>query len=60
VPTFNRKVRVVSEWTLALFFKREVVPLGWLAKPFEEFETAAGATGATGSPGGPRRARPEA
>jgi NADH dehydrogenase len=43
VPTFNRKVRVVSEWTLSLFFKREVVPLGWLAKPFEEFETAAGA-----------------
>jgi NADH dehydrogenase len=42
VPTFNRKVRVVSEWTLALFFKREVVPLGWLAKPFEEFEMAAG------------------
>jgi NADH dehydrogenase len=43
VPTFNRKVRVVSEWTLSLFFKREVVPLGWLAKPFEEFEVAAGA-----------------
>ncbi|MFL6098658.1 MAG: NAD(P)/FAD-dependent oxidoreductase [Actinomycetales bacterium] len=43
VPTFNRKVRVVSEWTLALFFKREVVPLGWLARPFEEFESAAGA-----------------
>ena len=42
VPTFNRKVRVVSDWTLALFFKREVVSLGWLAKPFEEFETAAG------------------
>ncbi|MDP9222074.1 MAG: FAD-dependent oxidoreductase, partial [Actinomycetota bacterium] len=54
VPTFNRKVRVVSEWTLALFFKREVVPLGWLAKPFEEFESAAG--------GGPahRRSRPDA
>ncbi len=42
VPTFNRKVRVVSEWTLALFFKREVVPMGWLDKPFQEFETAAG------------------
>jgi NADH dehydrogenase len=54
VPTFNRKVRVVSEWTLALFFKREVVPLGWLAKPFEEFESAAGA------PLAKRRTRPDA
>ena len=53
VPTFNRKVRVVSEWTLALFFKREVVPLGWLAKPFEEFESAAGA------PMAKRRTRPD-
>jgi NADH:quinone reductase (non-electrogenic) len=53
VPTFNRKVRVVSEWTLALFFKREVVPLGWLAKPFEEFESAAGA------PMSKRRTRPD-
>jgi NADH:ubiquinone reductase (H+-translocating) len=54
VPTFNRKVRVVSEWTLALFFKREVVPLGWLSKPFEEFEVAAGAQVTR------RRARPDA
>jgi NADH dehydrogenase len=54
VPTFNRKVRVVSEWTLALFFRREVVPLGWLAKPFEEFESAAGA------PLAKRRTRPDA
>ncbi len=40
-----------SEWTLALFFKREVVPLGWLDKPFEEFEIArrpAGSAGPTG------------
>jgi NADH:quinone reductase (non-electrogenic) len=54
VPTFNRKVRVVAEWTLALFFKREIVPLGWLARPFEEFESAAGA------PLSKRRTRPEA
>jgi NADH:ubiquinone reductase (H+-translocating) len=54
VPTFNRKVRVVSEWTLALFFKRETVPLGWLARPFEEFESAAGA------PLAKRRTRPDA
>ena len=42
VPTFNRKVRVVLEWTLLLFFKWEIVSLGWLDKPFEEFEMAAG------------------
>ena len=42
VPTLNRKVRVVADWTLALFFKREVVPMGWLDKPFQEFEAAAG------------------
>ncbi|HET9654099.1 MAG TPA: NAD(P)/FAD-dependent oxidoreductase [Kineosporiaceae bacterium] len=28
VPTFNRKMRVVADWTLALFFKREIVSLG--------------------------------
>jgi NADH dehydrogenase len=42
VPTLNRKIRVVSDWTLALFFRREVVSLGSLARPFEEFEAAAG------------------
>ena len=28
VPTLNRKIRVVADWTLALFFKREIVSLG--------------------------------
>lgn len=37
VPTLNRKVRVLSDWTLALFFKREIVSLGSLATPFREF-----------------------
>lgn len=41
VPTFNRKVRVVSDWTLALFFRREVVSLGSLEDPRHEFELAA-------------------
>jgi NADH dehydrogenase len=27
VPTLNRKMRVVADWTLALFFKREIVSL---------------------------------
>ena len=42
VPTFNRKARVVVDWTLALFFKREVVSLGEMAAPREEFHQAAG------------------
>ena len=42
VPTFNRKARVIVDWTLALFFKREVVSLGEMAAPREEFHQAAG------------------
>jgi NADH dehydrogenase len=38
VPTFNRKVRVIADWTLALFLKREVVSLGQLHVPRESFE----------------------
>ena len=40
VPTFNRKVRVVLDWTLSLFFKREVVSLGSLQNPRGEFSEA--------------------
>jgi NADH dehydrogenase len=40
MPTLNRKARVTADWTLALFFKREVVSLGALARPREEFELA--------------------
>jgi NADH dehydrogenase len=40
VPTFNRKVRVIADWTLALFFRREIVSLGALQNPREEFELA--------------------
>jgi NADH dehydrogenase len=42
MPTFNRKVRVVTDWTTALFFRREVVSLGQLQTPRTEFEEAAG------------------
>jgi NADH dehydrogenase len=42
VPTFNRKVRVILDWTLALFFPREIVSLGSLQRPREEFELATG------------------
>ncbi|BCB81555.1 NAD(P)/FAD-dependent oxidoreductase [Phytohabitans flavus] len=37
IPSFNRKVRVVIDWTLAFFLKREVVALGQLHDPREEF-----------------------
>ena len=40
MPTFNRKVRVVADWTLALFFRREIVSLGAFANPREEFESS--------------------
>lgn len=40
VPTVNRKVRVVADWTMALFFKREIVSLGTLEHPRAEFELA--------------------
>ncbi len=43
VPTLNRKARVVLDWTLALFFRREVTPLGALQHPTDEFRRAAGA-----------------
>jgi NADH:ubiquinone reductase (H+-translocating) len=42
VPTFNRKARVLAEWTLAGLFKREIVSLGSLEHPRAEFEQAAG------------------
>ncbi|HEV2888185.1 MAG TPA: NAD(P)/FAD-dependent oxidoreductase [Jatrophihabitans sp.] len=40
VPTFNRKVRVLADWTAALFFPREVVSLGELQTPHYAFERA--------------------
>jgi NADH:ubiquinone reductase (H+-translocating) len=47
VPTLNRKFRVVADWTLALFFKREIVSLGSISMPFHEFEAAAGVVSST-------------
>ncbi|MFI5935568.1 NAD(P)/FAD-dependent oxidoreductase [Actinoplanes sp. NPDC051494] len=38
IPSFNRKVRVVADWALASVLKREVVSLGQLHQPREEFE----------------------
>src|SRR3954452_8338062 len=41
VPTFNRKARVIGDWTLASLFPREVVSLGQLQDPRREVVFAA-------------------
>ncbi|MCZ7431605.1 NAD(P)/FAD-dependent oxidoreductase [Streptomyces sp. WMMC1477] len=41
VPTWNRKIRVFADWTLGMFLKREVVSLGAMENPREEFYEAA-------------------
>jgi NADH dehydrogenase len=45
VPTFNRKVRVASDWSLALFFRREVVTLGSWTDPKAGFRRVAASVG---------------
>jgi NADH dehydrogenase len=40
MPTFNRKVRVSSDWFLALFFPREVVALSQIQAPHQDFAAA--------------------
>lgn len=42
IPTLNRKVRVMLDWSIALFFRRDVVQLGSLQQPRAPFEQAAG------------------
>jgi NADH dehydrogenase len=41
MPTWNRKIRVFADWTLGMFLKREVVALGAMENPREEFYEAA-------------------
>ncbi|WP_031509705.1 NAD(P)/FAD-dependent oxidoreductase [Streptomyces megasporus] len=41
MPTWNRKIRVFADWTLATFLKREVVSLGAVENPRGEFYEAA-------------------
>ncbi|WP_406283685.1 NAD(P)/FAD-dependent oxidoreductase [Embleya sp. NBC_00896] len=41
VPTFNRKFRVFADWTLSAFFRREIVSLGAMEHPRDEFAEAA-------------------
>ncbi|TYK49316.1 NAD(P)/FAD-dependent oxidoreductase [Actinomadura decatromicini] len=42
MPTVNRKFRITMDWTLAIFFRREIVSLGEMEWPRQEFELAAG------------------
>jgi NADH dehydrogenase len=42
MPTLNRKVRIIADWTGALLFRREIVSLGQLQRPRTEFQQAAG------------------
>jgi NADH:ubiquinone reductase (H+-translocating) len=42
MPTAGRKVRIMLDWTVALFFRRDLAQLGSLERPREPFERAAG------------------
>jgi NADH dehydrogenase len=33
MPTFSRKVRIIADWTLAAFFRREIVALDQIDHP---------------------------
>ncbi len=41
MPTLNRKVRVLTDWTTDLFFRREIVSLGAFQDPRADFRAAA-------------------
>ncbi|WP_073488252.1 NAD(P)/FAD-dependent oxidoreductase [Streptoalloteichus hindustanus] len=41
MPTFNRKFRIIMDWTMALLFRREVISLGQINEPKAEFERVA-------------------
>ncbi len=41
LPTFNRRLRVLADWSLALVFPREIVSLGALEDARADFEAAA-------------------
>jgi NADH dehydrogenase len=45
IPSLNRKIRVIIDWTLALFLKREVVSLGELHDPRVSFTDVTPPTG---------------
>lgn len=42
LPGINRKFRVLADWTVALFFRRDIVQLGSLQRPRARFKDAIG------------------
>jgi NADH:ubiquinone reductase (H+-translocating) len=40
IPTLSHKARVLADWTLALFFRRETSQLGALEHPADDFRDA--------------------
>ncbi len=62
MPTFNRKVRIALDWTVALVFPRDITQLGSLQDPFGPFGRAVEAArrpdrGGREAGGGPEPAR---
>jgi NADH dehydrogenase len=51
MPTTSRKVRIVFDWTVGLFFTRDIVQLGSLQHPREPFRRAAGSGSGEPPPG---------
>jgi NADH dehydrogenase len=43
VPTFNRKMRVLADWTMALLFRRDFAALSEMDEPRQAFEDASSA-----------------
>jgi NADH dehydrogenase len=41
VPTLRRKVAVVTDWTIAFLFRRDVTSLWSAHQPFHEFASVA-------------------
>ncbi|AOZ73504.1 NADH dehydrogenase [Boudabousia tangfeifanii] len=46
MPTWNRKARIVADWSMAMLFQREIVALGSLTSPRAAFRQAAEADAA--------------
>ncbi len=55
MPTTNRKVRILSEWTVALLFHRDVVSIGEVEMPTRDFRSAAGPVEQAANRGAPDR-----
>ena len=55
MPTWNRRVRILFDWTGALFLGREVVSLGQINDPRADFDRVAGSP----KPPAPAAERPE-